>query len=69
LDPSYGTFSVNEVHFFITNNTMPNGERARVKEKKTVTLAECGTKYFNYAKKDELKMYGIDKMMCVQDKT
>jgi hypothetical protein len=68
LDPSYGTFSVNEVHFFFTNNTLANSERERVKEKKTVTLVECGTKYFNYAKKDELRLYGIDKMMCVQDK-
>ena len=35
---------------------MANGERERVKEKKSVTLVECGTKYFNYAKKDELIM-------------
>jgi hypothetical protein len=48
---------------------LSNGERERVKEKKAVTLVECGTKYFNYSKKDETELYGIEKMMCLDDQT
>ena len=68
LDPSYGYYHVNEVHYYFSDEKLPNGERNRIKETKAVSFTECGTNYFNFQNKDDIKLYGIDRMMCVKDK-
>jgi hypothetical protein len=68
LDPSYGTFEVTEVRYTFTDQALPNGEKQRVKEKRGLSLVECGSQYFNYANKGGIKKFGIDKMMCIKDK-
>ena len=43
LDPSYGTFEVTEVRYFFTNQALPDGEKQRIREKRGLSLVECGT--------------------------
>jgi hypothetical protein len=68
IDPSYGSYQVNEVHSYLTNEILPNGERNRVKETRSIALTECGNQLFNLDNKENVKLYGIDKMMCVKDR-
>jgi hypothetical protein len=47
---------------------MPDGSKKRKKSKTLMELVKCGTEYFNYSNKAEVKMYSIDKLMCLKSK-
>ena len=69
MDPSYGQYIMNQVHYYYSNETWPNGERKKVKIRTPLELVACGTENFNYSDTQEVKTFGITNLMCIRNKS